>query len=98
MRSGDSNDWEEVKRKGDESIRKWTDDQMHGKTGVVVLVGAETVNRPGVIHGISTGWNGKRGVLGIRIDKLLDTDSRHNVQAGTQQRILDFDITIHPVQ
>jgi len=49
---------------------------MHGKTCVVVLVGAETANRPWIIHEISKGWNDKRGVLGIRIDKLLDTNSR----------------------
>ena len=71
-----SNDWEEVKRKGDASIKKWIDDQMHGKSCVVVLVGAETANRPWVIHEISKGWNDKKGVLGIRIDKLLDTNSR----------------------
>jgi hypothetical protein len=50
-----SNDWEEVKRKGSASIEKWIDDQMHGKTCVVVLVGAETANRPWVIHEISKG-------------------------------------------
>ena len=70
------NDWEEVKRKGDASIKKWIDDQLQGKTCVVVLVGAETANRPWVIHEISKGWNDKRGVLGIRIDRLLDTNSR----------------------
>lgn len=71
-----SNDWEEVKRKGDTSIKKWIDNQMHGKSCVVVLVGAETASRPWVIHEISKGWNDKKGVLGIRIDKLLDTNSR----------------------
>jgi len=70
-----ANDWEEVKRKGDESIEKWIGDQMQGKTCVVVLVGAETASRPWIIHEISKGWNDKRGVLGIRIDKLLDTKS-----------------------
>lgn len=73
------NDWEEVKRKGDASIKKWVDDQMDGKSCVVVLVGAETANRPWVIHEISKGWNDKRAVLGIRIDKLLDTNSRSSV-------------------
>lgn len=71
-----ANDWEEVKRKGDASIEKWIGDQMHGKICVVVLVGAETASRPWIIHEISKGWNDKRGVLGIRIDKLLDTNSR----------------------
>lgn len=73
------NAWEEVKRKGDASIKKWIDDQMDGKTCVVVLVGADTANRPWVIHEISKGWNDKRAVLGIRIDKLLDNNSRTSV-------------------
>jgi hypothetical protein len=71
-----ANDWEEVKRKGDASIKKWIDDQLYGKACVVVLVGAETASRPWVIHEISKGWNDKRGVLGIRIDKLLDASGR----------------------
>jgi MTH538 TIR-like domain (DUF1863) len=75
-------DWEEVKRQGDAAIKKWIDDQMYGKSCAVVLVGAETVNRPWVIHEISKGWNDKRAVLGIRVDKLLDTNSRLSI-AGT---------------
>jgi hypothetical protein len=73
------NDWEEIKRKGNASIEKWIDNQMHGTSCVVVLVGAETAHRSWVIHEISKGWNGKRAVLGIRIDKLLDTNSRSSV-------------------
>lgn len=77
-----ANDWEEVTRKGDASIKKWIDDQMHGTSCVVVLVGAETATRPWVLHEISKGWNDKRAVLGIRIDKLLDTNSRSSVSGA----------------
>ncbi|NCC30849.1 MAG: molecular chaperone Tir [Chloroflexia bacterium] len=73
------NDWEAAKRKGDAAIKAWIDDQMHGKSCVIVLVGAETANRPWVIHEISKGWNDKRAVLGIRIDKLLDNNRRPSV-------------------
>lgn len=71
-----ANDWEEVKKKGDASIKKWISDQMHGKSCVVVLVGAETASRPWVIHEIVHGWDAKKGVLGIRIDKLLGADGK----------------------
>jgi hypothetical protein len=74
-----SNDWEQVKRNGDAAIEKWISDQMYGKSCVVVLVGAETANRPWVIHEISKGWNDKRGVLGIRIDRLLNTSSQTSI-------------------
>jgi hypothetical protein len=74
-----ANDWEEVKRKGNSSIERWIEEQLKGKSCVVVLVGAETANRPWVVHEISKGWNNKLGVLGIRIDKLLDSSGRPSV-------------------
>lgn len=69
-----ANAWEEVKKKGDDSIKKWIEAEMNGKSCVIVLVGAQTASRPWVIHEISKGWNDKKGVLGIRIDKLLDNN------------------------
>jgi hypothetical protein len=68
-----ANAWEEVKRKGPANIERWIAENMEGKTCIVVLVGAETASRPWVIHEISKAWNDGRGVLGIRIHKLLDT-------------------------
>lgn len=73
------NAWEEVKRKGDASIQKWIDEQMAGKSCAIVLVGAETASRPWVLYEISKAWNDKKGVLGIRVDKLLGTDSKPSV-------------------
>lgn len=77
-----ANAWEEVKKKGDDAIKKWIADEMHGKGCVVVLVGAQTASRPWVIHEITKGWNDGKGVLGIRIDKLLDANSQQS-SAGT---------------
>lgn len=74
-----ANAWEEVKRKGDASIEKWINDHMYGKSCVIVLVGEETASRPWVQYEISKGWNDGKGVLGIRIDKLLGTDSRPSI-------------------
>lgn len=71
-----ANEWEEVKRKGDAAIERWIADNMAGKSCVIVLVGAMTAQRPWVIHEISKGWNDGRGVLAIRIDRLLGTDQR----------------------
>jgi MTH538 TIR-like domain (DUF1863) len=76
-----SNDWEEVKKKGDAAVERWIEDQMHGKSCVVVLVGAQTAARPWVIHEISKGWNDGKGVLAIRIDRLLGRDG-HPTVAG----------------
>lgn len=70
------NAWEEVKRKGEAGIRQWIDDNMAGKSCVVVLVGSQTASRPWVKYEIAKAWNDGKGVLGIRIDKLLDQSSR----------------------
>lgn len=65
-----SNDWEEVKKGGDDTIKKWIDDQMSGKSCVVVLVGASTASRPWVKHEIGRAWELKKGLVGISIHGL----------------------------
>ena len=39
------NGWETVTKGGDGAIRKWIDDQMRGRSCVVVLVGSKTAGR-----------------------------------------------------
>lgn len=71
-----ANVWEDVKRKGEASIKKWIDDNMSGKSCVVVLVGSQTASRPWVRYEIIKAWNDGKGVVGIRVNKLLDRDGR----------------------
>lgn len=73
------NAWEEVKKKGKASIEKWIDENMFGKSCVVVLTGGQTSERPWVQKEIAKGWDKGKGVLAVRIHKLLDSDSK----AGT---------------
>lgn len=77
--SATDNKWEEVKRGGDVAIKRWIDDQLQGRTCTIVLVGAETANRPWIRYEIEQSWNSGKGVLGIRIHKLLD----HNQQPSS---------------
>lgn len=69
-----ANAWEEVKRKGSASVEKWIDDNMAGKSCVIVLVGSQTSERPWVRREIVKGWDAGKGVVGIRINKLLGID------------------------
>lgn len=64
------NEWEEVKRKGAVSIKKWIDDNMKYRSCVVVLVGTETANRPWVRYEIEKAWSDGKGLLGIHIHNL----------------------------
>ncbi|MDX4039639.1 TIR domain-containing protein [Aliarcobacter skirrowii] len=65
-----SNDWEEVKRKGDSAIKKWIDDNMKYRSCVIVLIGKETANRKYVKYEIEQAWNSGKGVLGIHIHNI----------------------------
>ena len=75
------NDWEEVKKGGDKAVQKWIDEQLTGRSCAVVLVGAETANRPWVIHEISRAWSLGKGVVGIRIHNLLN-EAKYKSSAG----------------
>ncbi len=72
------NKWEEVKRGGDGAIQAWIDGQLTNRTCTIVLVGADTADRRWVKYEIEKSWNNGKGVLGIRIHRLLD----HNQQAS----------------
>jgi hypothetical protein len=71
-----ANAWERVKSRGEAAVERWIGGNMDGKSCVVVLVGAQTASRPWVIHEISKGGNDGKGVLAIRVDKLLDSNGR----------------------
>ena len=61
------NEWEAVKRGGETSIKRWINDNMYGRSCVVVLIGEETWKRPWVIHEIQKAWNESKTLLGIYI-------------------------------
>jgi hypothetical protein len=67
-----SNDWEAVKRGGDAAIRRWIDEQMAGRSSVVVLIGSQTAGRKWVNYEITNGWNRDKSIVGVHIHKLKD--------------------------
>lgn len=66
------NSWEEVKRGGDSTIKRWIDNELSRRSCVVVLIGNETADRKWVNYEITKGWNSKKGVVGIYIHNLKD--------------------------
>jgi len=68
------NDWETVTRGGDKAIKKWIDEQMYGKSCLVVLVGAKTAGRKWIEYEITKAWNSGKGVVGIHLNKLKNAD------------------------
>lgn len=65
-----SQDWEQVRRRGDEAIKSWIHEQMVYKKAVIVLIGEYTASRPWVIYEIEKAWADKKPMLGIRIHGL----------------------------
>jgi hypothetical protein len=65
-----SNEWEDVKKGGNAAIQKWIDEEMKGKSCLVVLIGKETAGRKWVDYEIEKAWNEKKGVVGVYIHNL----------------------------
>ena len=68
-----SNEWEEVKSKGDDSIKRWIDSHMNYRSCVVVLIGSETSSRKWCRYEIKHAWKEGKGIVGIHIHKLKDS-------------------------
>lgn len=64
------NKWEEIKKRGDPAIRTWIDENMKGRSCLIVLVGRSTAERRWVKYEIKKAWDDGKGVLGIRIHNL----------------------------
>ena len=74
------NDWEEIKRGGDEAIKRWIDGQMKGKSVVIVLIGSRTAGRKWIKYEIKRGWELGKGVLGIYIHNLKDKEGNQSTK------------------
>ena len=73
-RPAPDNDWEQVKARGDDAIKKWISDQMQYRSCTIVLVGKDTAGRKWINHEIVQSWNKNMGVVGIYIHGLKNKD------------------------
>lgn len=72
------NDWEQVKKGGDEAIKKWINDQLNGRSCTIVLIGTNTAGRKWIEYEIEKSWNDGKGLLGIYIHKLKDKNGNQS--------------------
>ncbi|WP_422022956.1 TIR domain-containing protein [Roseibium sp.] len=77
-RPATDNDWEQVRRGGQQAIRYWIDSQLIGRSCTIVLVGEQTANRPWINYEIIESWNRGMGVVGINIHGLQDMTTRYS--------------------
>ena len=72
----DAAKWEEVKKKGEDAIHKWIDEQLKGTSVTVVLIGAETSTRKYVDYEITESHKKGNGMLGIYIHNMKDSNGK----------------------
>lgn len=76
----DAASWEEVKKKGEDAIMRWIDNQLNGTSVTVVLIGTETSERKYVGHEIKKSYEIGNGMLGIYIHNMKDQNGRTDFQ------------------
>ena len=76
------NDWETVTKGGEAAIKKWIEEQMYGRSCVVVLVGTHTANRKWINHEIKRAWETRKGLVGIYVNKLTDVNGSTAVKGA----------------
>jgi hypothetical protein len=76
------NDWETVTKKGDAAIQEWIDDQLCGKSVVIVLIGSKTAGRKWIKYEIKKAWEDDKALLGIYIHNLKDKDGNQSIKGS----------------
>lgn len=69
----DRAEWERVKRQSPNTIKTWIDNQLKGSSVTVVLVGADTSNRPWVKYEIESSIAQKKGIIFIDLGGMTTT-------------------------
>lgn len=76
------NDWEEVKSKNVNDIKKWIDSQMAKRSCIVVLIGKTTSTREWVKYEIKKAYELNKGIVGIYIHNLEDKEGNKTDQGA----------------
>ncbi len=76
------NDWETVTKGGDAAIRRWINDQMRGKSCAIVLIATNTSGRKWIKYEIEKAWNDVKGVVGIYIHNLQDSNEDQSTKGA----------------
>ncbi len=84
------NDWEKIKKGGENSIKRWINEQMKYRSCTVVLVGTNTADRKWIDYEIRKSWNGNMGVVGIYIHGLKDQEGQLSFQGKNPFDFITF--------
>ena len=79
----DKAEFEEVKKKGEKYVKAWIDKQIEGTSVTVVLIGAETSNRPYCQYELKKSYEKDNAIIGIYIHKLKNQDGNTSSKGNT---------------
>lgn len=94
----DHAEFEKLKQTGDRAIKNWIDEQLQGTSATVVLIGAETLNRPYVQYEICQSINKGNALIGVYVNNLKDLSgntstacNRHTCIRCNNNNLIYFD-------
>jgi len=73
-------EWDTIRRSGDFAFKRWFEQQIKGRSCLIVLIGAETAARPRVHYEIERWSQLKLGMLGVHIHQLKDAGGKPGVK------------------
>jgi len=74
--------FEKVKLQGQTAIHKWIDEQLHGTTMTVVLIGKDTLDREYVKYEICQSINKGNAIIGVHICNIKDMRTQQGSHSG----------------
>lgn len=91
----DASLWEKTKKQGDQEIRHLINVGLEGTSVTVVLIGAETANRPWINYEIRESIKRGNGLLGIRIHGIKDQDGRRSARGSVPDALREGNYSVH---
>jgi len=74
----DAAEFEKVKARGEDAVKRWILNQLEGTSVTVVLIGSETSTRPYVDFEIQESYKRKNGLLGVHIYKIENQEGKED--------------------
>lgn len=87
----DSNEWEQIKRKGEQSIKNWINRQMKNCDCVIVLIGEKTHERKWVKYEVDKAKKMGIPVFGIFIHRLKDSKGKASKKGKNVFDVKDYE-------
>lgn len=68
--------FEEIRRQGDDAVKRWINSQMFGTSATIVLIGEETLKRRFVQYEIQKSLEKGNAIIGVYVHRLSDLSGR----------------------